>query len=134
MPRPRTPTATLEAAGSFIRHPERRAARALEPQPQASLGDAPAHLSEDEQAVWAEIASLFASGVATNQDRIAFELLACLISQFRNNRAGLKAGELSLLSSLLGRFGLTPSDRSRVCISRNSSKDALDEFLATRRH
>jgi hypothetical protein len=72
--------------------------------------------------------------VATNQDRIAFELLACLISQFRNNRAGLKAGELSLLSSLLGRFGLTPSDRSRVCISRNSSKDALDEFLATRRH
>src|ERR1041385_1866813 len=99
MPRPRTPTATLEAAGSFIRHPERRAARALEPQPQASLGDAPAHLSEDEQAVWAEIASLFASGVATNQDRIAFELLACLISQFRNNRAGLKAGELSLLSS-----------------------------------
>jgi len=122
----------LEAAGSFIRHPERRAARALEPQPQGSLGDAPAHLNEDEQAVWAEIASLFASGVVTNQDRLAFELLACLISQFRHNREGMKSGELSLLSSLLGRFGLTPSDRSRVCVGPNHGKDALDEFLVKR--
>lgn len=132
MPRPRKPTSILEAAGSFIRHPERRAARAFEPVPEGSLGNAPAHLDEFEKSVWNEIAKQFASGLGTQQDRVAFELLVSLVSQFRRNRSGMKSGELSLLSSLLGRFGLTPSDRSRTCIIPNSSKDALDDFLARR--
>ena len=134
MPRPRKPTSLLEAAGSFVRHPERRAARAFEPVPEGTLGNAPAHLEEYEKLVWNEIATALASGLAVQQDRLAFELLISLVSQFRRNRGGMKSGELSLLSSLLSRFGLTPSDRSRVCVTPNSSRDALNEFLATRRH
>jgi hypothetical protein len=112
MPKNRVPTATLKARGSFDRHPERKRARASEPQPTGELGDPPKRLCREEKRVWNELACDNPPGVVTNFDRQAWETLVWLEVRRRQNR--ISTGELSQLVSLFARFGKTPADRSRV--------------------
>jgi hypothetical protein len=62
--------------------------------------------------LWAELANIVPIGVAENSDRWTFEVLVCLMAKFRSGVA--LGGEVSQLLSLLAKFGMTPSDRSRV--------------------
>jgi hypothetical protein len=112
MPRPRTPTATLNAKGSFLHDPKRKRARLHEPRPTSSLGGPPERFCARDQAIWFEVAAMLPAGVAANCDRWAVELLVCLMSKFRAGRA--KSSEAKQIESLLGKMGLTPADRSRV--------------------
>ncbi len=112
MPQPRVPTAKLKARGAFLRHPERKRARANEPEPTGDLGEPPKELDRDEKAAWRYIASLLAPGVAANSDRVAMEEAACLLVSCRRKRA--TAAERLLLKNYLTSFGMTPADRSRV--------------------
>src|SRR5690349_2731812 len=128
MARPRKPTASLEAAGSFQRHPERKAARSGEPTPTGSLGEPPEGLEGEEKAIWRELATLLPPGVAGNSDRFAFEELVRLKAGARRRR--LNAGEQGLLLSYLSKFGLTPSDRSKVSAKDDSAQDPLEAFLS----
>jgi len=126
LPRPRKPTAVLEASGAFINHPNRK--RPHEPKPDGVLGDPPQHLSQSERVLWFEIATEIPSGVATNADRPAFEILVCLFNQFRQSRR-ITGAELSQLTGLFGRFGMTPADRSKVKVSNDNAQDPLEAFL-----
>src|SRR5215471_1512206 len=112
MGRRRLPTAILEARGSFLHDPQRRRARANEPKPSGPLGDPPTHLKADQKALWHELAGLLPRGVAGNSDRIVMELLCVLMAKFRRGKA--IPGEQKQIESLLGRFGMTAADRSRV--------------------
>jgi hypothetical protein len=114
MPQPRIPTAQLDTRGSFLRHPERKRARANEPQPTGELGDPPKSLDRDEKAAWRYIASVLPPGVAKNSDRLAMEELARLLVICRLRSA--KPGERLLLKNYLTSFGMTPADRSRVTV------------------
>ena len=62
--------------------------------------------------LWAELANLVPIGVGEHSDRWTFEVLVCLMAKFRSGIA--LGGEVSQLLSLLAKFGMTPSDRSRV--------------------
>jgi hypothetical protein len=129
MARPRTPSALLELNGTFESHPGRKRAREREPKPSEPLGPPPTHLQEQEAAVWLELSGLMPYGVATNLDRPTFEIACCLLTKFRYSRGTMSGAQMSLLATLLGRFGMSPAERSRITVPE-AKNDALDEFLA----
>lgn len=128
MSRPRIPTEMLDARGSFIAQPSREKARAGEPITDRPLGDPPERLDADCKAVWVEIADQLAPGVACVSDRQMFEVLVRLVVKLRAGK--IRIMELSCLISLCGRFGMTPSDRSKVTVNAEPS-NALTRFLKT---
>ena len=77
MARSRTPTAILEAKGSFLRNPKRKMARKNEPKPNGE-GEPPNSLTAAQKRAWRYLAGLLAPGVAKSMDRAAFEEMACL--------------------------------------------------------
>jgi hypothetical protein len=114
MTRPRTPTSILEARGAFDKNPNRR--RESEPKAEGEIGNPPVRFSVAEIAAWDEIVSCCASGVLCKSDRIAVEIAAVLLAAFRSDPMGLPAAKVARLDSLLSRFGMTPSDRSKVTV------------------
>src|ERR1700686_3609424 len=125
----RTPTAILEARGSFIGHKNRKDARAGEPVVTKRLGSPPKTFTDEQKKLWHEFAKIVPPGVATYADRWAVEIVVCAMAKFR---AGSISGtETGHLTSLLSRFGLTPADRSRVVATLASKEESewaeLDE-------
>jgi hypothetical protein len=127
MPGPRKPTAILEATGAYIKNPQRR--RPPEPRPVGPLGTAPEHLGDREKTIWDELSSLLPPGVAGSCDEPAFEVIVCLLSQFRHNRSTMSGSLLMQLSNLLGKFGMTPSSRASLSIPPTNQADPLQDFL-----
>ena len=111
MGRPRKSTQVLESSGAFRTHPERRRA---DPETSGEIGDPPEHLTESEQDTWEEIVKLALPGVLTLHDRVALEIATRLLDEFRTDSRSFAAARLARLEALLGRFGMTPADRSRV--------------------
>ena len=50
----------------------------------------------------------------TDSDRLSLELAANLLAQFRADPVEFPAARLVRLEALLGKFGMTPADRSKV--------------------
>ena len=135
MSRPRTPTAALESTGAFVKHPERKRARASEPHPTGELGDPPKHLRPDEKETWRELAALIPPGVAKNCDRWHVEETVCLMALSRRMRAvgqRLSSSDGNRLDGNLGKMGMNPADRSRVSATPkppSAEDDPLAEFV-----
>lgn len=113
MARPRKPSNVLELKGSFKVHPERKAARANEPDPVGDIGEAPDRLSEFERECWNELVSSAHAGVLCASDRLFVEYGARVLAQLRNAteidpKLGIR------FETVCGRLGMTPADRSRV--------------------
>lgn len=111
MARPRTPTNVLELKGSFKKDPQRARQDA---ETVGELSSAPDHMGGAELHAWNEIAKHAPLDVLTDSDRIALELAANLLAQFRNNPVEFPSTKLVRLEALLGKFGMTPADRARV--------------------
>jgi len=79
----RTPTAILEARGSFIGHKNRKEARAGEPVVTKKLGVPPKTFSDEQKNLWREFAKMLPPGVATYADRWAAEIVVCAMAKFR---------------------------------------------------
>ncbi len=127
MARPRTPTAQLDAKGSFIKHPERErtGSEVLESAP--SLDAPRKELSRELKTVWLEIKSYLAPGVLKLSDGPAFESLVRLIAK---DRLGfMSTSERGQMITLLSRFGMTPSDRSKVTVDA-PKESPLAKFLS----
>jgi hypothetical protein len=120
MGRPRTPSAVLKLRGAFRKNPQR--ARE-DVQVSGDIGEAPVHLSEAQRQVWGEIVSDVPLGVLSNADRIAVEVTAVLLCEFRQNPAEFTAAKYARLQALLGHMGMTPADRSRLGLS---AKEAVE--------
>lgn len=113
MGRPRTPTNLLKMAGAFKKHPERLAARANEPSGMPELAfEPPAYLNQPDRDSWLHLRPKLAPGVAMESDEPAFGLLCALWS--KKTVGALAPPESKQIESLLGKFGGTPSDRSKV--------------------
>lgn len=131
MSRPRVPTEILSARGAFLANPSREKDRAHEPVPDRPLGDPPERLDADCKAVWAEIADQLPPGVACVADRTMFEVLTRLVAKLRAKK--IRIMELTCLISLCGRFGMTPSDRSKVAVNAEPS-NSLTAFVQSYSH
>jgi phage terminase small subunit len=109
-----TPTAILDAKGTFIADPYR--ARPAEPKGQRPLGGPPKWLTKEEKQVWKQLAKEILPGVAFESDRTMFAELVVLTTVFQDpaKRPSMKAAERALRLSVASRFALTPADRSRV--------------------
>jgi hypothetical protein len=87
-------------------------------------------MNEVESSCWHEIASLSPRGVLTSADRLAVEIAACLMAEYRIDRSGFGASKLARLNQALGQFGMTPSDRAKLNIEKTKDENpfaALDE-------
>ena len=78
-----TPTAILDAKGTFIANPQR--SREAEPSGNRPLGSPPKYLAAEEKKIWKELAKELLPGVAFQSDRTAFELLVRLTYKMRSN-------------------------------------------------
>jgi phage terminase small subunit len=94
-----------------------------------SIGSAPKHFTDKEKKIWREYVRGLASGVGKSSDRWAAESIVRLKAK---ERAGtIKGNELAQLTSLYGRFGLTPADRAKISVEV-PKESALQRFLARR--
>lgn len=116
MARPRKPTAVLELKGAFNKDPQRQ--RDAEPVPTDDIGDPPGHFDVMQCKTWQEIVSIAPPGVLFNSDRLALEMFVCLLVEFRGNPNGFHQAKLGRLESLCGKFGMTPSDRSKIIVKK----------------
>jgi hypothetical protein len=105
MPRHRLPTIIAEARG-YLKHPERRRARASEPERTGEdlrLSQPDRDLSREQKAIWHEIAQQLHEGVTGASDRLAFRKLVCLESKSRREQT--KGNEEQLIRAYLRDFG-----------------------------
>ena len=67
---------------------------------------------------WDEIAANVAPGVLTAADRISLEIASELLFEFRINPFDFASQKLTRLESLLAKFGMNPSDRSKMSVGK----------------
>ena len=125
MARPRKPTAVLTLVGALKKNPQRK--RKNEPKPTAGIGKF-TEGSTDISEIWNEVVSQVASGVLTISDRLALELVCRLIAEIRLKPDEISVGKVTALCNLLGRFGLTPADRSKVTVPEEEKEDEWSGF------
>jgi hypothetical protein len=115
MARPRTPTNLLDARGAFKNHPGRKKDRENEPVVLEPIGDPPAAFTDDQRRAWLDLTTTCPAGVLTKADALAVEIAAGLLA--RHRMMPLTGSDLTQLGNYLGRFGMTPSDRSKVSVN-----------------
>ena len=93
-----------------------------EPNPTAPIGGPPVHLDVQVAQCWREIVETCADRVLTYADRIAVELAASLLFEYRIN-ARFSVMKLNMLITLLGKFGMTPSDRGKINLPGKPTKN-----------
>lgn len=128
MPRNRTPTNVLELRGAGKKNPKRMRAREGEPDPEGGIGPAPAHLSDQQAAIWDELVDVIPAGVLGNSDRIALERLTALVDMVRHDPVNWSSAREKDLATYLSRFGMTPSDRSKISIPKEKPSSPWDDL------
>lgn len=113
MARPRTPTNVLDARGAFRKNPDRAridppTAGKLRPPPKGE------HFTPQHRQIWKEIVKAAPKDVVTESDRFALEICCMLLHEYRTRPLEFPAAKLVRLETLLGKFGMTPSDRAKV--------------------
>jgi hypothetical protein len=101
--------------GAFKKNPQRARSRENEPIVVEPLGDAPKTFTGDKLEAWKDIVDTAPPGVLTKADRLAVEIAAGLLA--RHRIMPITGTDLSQLSAFLGKFGMTPSDRSKVSVA-----------------
>jgi len=118
--RPRKATKVLELSGAHKKNPNR--SRPNEPDGNGIFPSVPpSHLNEDQHRHWLEIVAMVPAGVLTGSDIMAVELLAVLVTEWRNNYYEFPASKLARLSIEMGRLGLSPTDRAKLSIEKPSA-------------
>ena len=127
MPKPRTPSAVLEARGAFDKDPARRRddfeAAEFDPAP-------PKYFSAAQRAVWHEIVAALPPSVLQATDRMAVELAARQVAYFRvTPDPDVTAAQLAQIRTALAVLGMTPADRSRVSAKKVPKANPFAELL-----
>ena len=127
MSRPRTPTAILDITGAFKKDPQRR--RHGEPATKGPIGPAPETPGKTFVQAWDDIVGDAPVGVLTSADRIYVEIVARLLVEMREDFAGMMTSRLALLTTMLGKMGMNPSDRARLTVPAQPEPDPADEYF-----
>ena len=123
--RPRKPTNVLELKGAFKEHPSRGVARENEPVSDGEIGDPPEHLEEAEKAAWLELVGMAHKGTLCSSDRAFMEYAAKVWMVIK--QPGCPRPDIGIrFESIIGRLGMSPSDRSKVSVIK--PKDNVNPF------
>jgi hypothetical protein len=132
MSRPRKSSDEQKLKGAFDKDPNR--AR-VDPVAKALIGDAPKRLKKLERLIWDELKANALPGVLKDSDRDAFETLCRLKAIERKHGIGgpgsplgLNNGQLTGMTNLFGRFGMTPADRTRLAAPEKKKPKKEDDF------
>lgn len=129
MPQRRVATEVLKLRGTTLAMNKKKYAhREREPKRKGDLGAPPKHLSKIQRALWREFLRIVPVGVCCSFDRPIFELLILSMERIRTGKA--KCADFKQCESILSRLGMTPSDRSRVQVSRAAAAEGADDPLA----
>lgn len=120
------PREVAELKGATRHDPQRY--RTELPEVVLPLGQAPEHLTEAAKKAWFEVEALAPSKVLKGADRIALELLANLIVEYRTAPSEFASRKYTVLISLLARLGMTPADRQKLGTEKPAEGNPFDEF------
>lgn len=126
MARHANPIEEQHLKGADRTHPERY--RKEVPKSALPLGQFPAVRSTSPEEIWFELSSFALPGVMTGADRFMLEMACELLAEFRSGPREFQVGKYTHLISLLARFGMSPSDRTKFGIDKPNSDDALDHL------
>jgi len=131
MPKPRTPSAVLEARGAFDKDPARRrddfAAGEFEPTP-------PKYFKQHQKDAWDEIVAALPANVLQATDRMAVELAARLIAQFRKlPDSQVTSAQVAQIRTALAVLGMTPADRSRVSAKKEDPVNPFADMVGSKK-
>ena len=121
MPRHTQPIELARLKGADTKNPQRY--RKDVPKSRLPLGEPPDDMTDGEQSCWFELSALSLPGVLTGADRIGLEMLAALLREYRDDRRGFAGVKHNAMVSLLGRFGMTPSDRTKLGVENNKDEN-----------
>lgn len=120
MSRPRTPTNVLELKGVGNKNPQRLRERKDEPKETRDIGPVPVGLSKAQKQAWDDLIDCAIPGVLGKADRPALETAAKLMAAMRADEA--TSADIGSLIRLLGQFGMTPSERSKINLGGKGDK------------
>ena len=121
----RKPTAIQELSGAFKKDPNR--ARPNEPDVQLEFDKSPPdHLTAHQQRVWDEVVRIIPAGVFSASDVIHVEMVAKLLTEFREDSAGMATARIARLSAEMGKLGLNPSDRAGLTVDKSKANKYAD--------
>ena len=114
MARPRKPTSHLELVGAFKKNPNRQ--RNSEPVCEESIMKPPIKLDGDALEAWDFLVECAVPGVLTKMDSTYLVLVAKAVAKAWKGDS--KIDEMYKAGNMLGKLGMTPSDRSKVIVPR----------------
>ena len=114
MARPRKPTAILELVGAFKHDPGRKRDHEVHCSEDVMLP--PVDLDPDAMQAWEFLVECAVPGVLTKMDSTYLALVAKAVSVAWKPEA--KIDEMYKAGNMLGKLGMTPSDRSKVIVPR----------------
>lgn len=123
---PKKPTALKIVQGTDKKNPNRM--NHNEPVPTNGVGPAPSKLTPIEKEIWDEVVGISYKGVMGEGDRIALEIMVRLIAEMRADYITFTAAKITQLSQLLGRFGMTPSDRTKISVPKGTPKNGFESL------
>jgi hypothetical protein len=131
MPNPRKPQALRELQGTAKDHPDRQ--NQDQPKVTRGIGPAPEHFTELQSDTWDYLVSVMFAGVLSISDRPTMEMMTVLFYRFRYGTYDedtacppLGGVELSRLDSLFSRYGMTPSDRTKIVVPKQPDKNPFE--------
>jgi len=127
MPAQRIPLKILKLRGADRKNPARIKERENEPVPKAALGDPPKHLTKGERKCWRELVRKAPYGIIGDCDAWEVEIASSLMAKYRRSRLDIPEARLNLLHSIMGRFGFTPADRSRISVPQPKEKNPFND-------
>ena len=125
--RPRTPTNVLYLNGSAKKNPDRMKKRAEEPKDERDIG-VKAHgrlKTKLERECYKELVDNCIPSVLKQCDSTAVMVAAKLLARFVDDDA--TSAETAQLIKLLGQFGMTPSERTRLKVTNEKPSNPFDE-------
>ena len=114
MARPRKPTSQLELVGAFKKNPQR--SRNSEPECDEAVIQPPFELDADALVAWNFMVDCAVPGILTRIDSAYLALVAKAVAKAWQPDA--KIDEMYKAGNMLGKLGMTPSDRSKVIVPR----------------
>ena len=135
MARPSLPREIQELKGAHLHDPQRYKNKV--PKSKLPCGLPPEAMCEEAKACWFEISTKAVEGVLTFADTIMLELASDLLAEYRFVRSiplaervadkiRFPSTDKTILIGLLARFGMSPSDRTKLDIA--PPKDDADDF------